>query len=279
MVTGMKFSIIIVCLNAGERLSATVDSVLGQSYENYEIVLKDGGSTDGSVEKITETVHDERLNICQKKDRGIYDAMNQAIELACGDYLIFMNAGDSFYDKEVLDKIAHVILNKTDKPGIIYGNLYHKGLSTVIYAPPAINDFTCYRNVPCHQTCFYSREMFAERAYNPAYNVRADYEHFLWCFYEKKADICYAPVTVAAYEGGGYSETKENKRRSARQHREITVKYMGRKKAGKYRWIMLLSLAPLRTAVANNKYLSAGYNQLKTLFYKRKGDKIIKNGG
>ena len=138
----MKFSIIIVCLNAGERLSATVDSVLGKSYENYEIVLKDGGSTDGSVEKITETVHDERLNICQKKDRGIYDAMNQAIELACGDYLIFMNAGDSFYDKEVLDKIAHVILNKTDKPGIIYGNLYHKGLSTVIYAPPAINDFT-----------------------------------------------------------------------------------------------------------------------------------------
>ena len=91
--------------------------------------------------------------------------------------------------------------------------------------------------------------------------------------------LCYAPVTVAAYEGGGYSETKENKRRSARQHREITVKYMGRKKAGKYRWIMLLSLAPLRTAVANNKYLSAGYNQLKTLFYKRKGDKIIKNGG
>ena len=113
--------------------------------------------------------------------------------------------------------------------------------------------------------------MFEERAYEPRYNVRADYEHFLWCFYEKKAKICYAPVTVAVYEGGGYSETKENKRRSAKQHREITVKYMGRIKAGKYRLIMFLSLAPLRTMIANNRFLSAGYNKLKTLFYKRKG--------
>lgn len=266
----MKFSIIIVCLNAGERLRATVESVFAQSYEDYEIVLKDGGSTDGSVEEISKTVQDARLYIYQKKDTGIYDAMNQAVELAGGDYFIFMNAGDSFYDCEVLTKIADVILNKSRKPDIVYGNLYHKGLSTVIYAAPEINDFTCYRNVPCHQTCFYSRGLFVERAYYPMYNVRADYEHFLWCFYDKKAVICYAPVIVAAYEGGGYSETKENRRRSAKQHKEITVKYMGKKKAWKYRLIMLLSLAPLRSAAANSKYLSAGYNQLKTLFYKLK---------
>lgn len=264
------FSIIIVCLNAGERLKETVESVLGQSCENYEIVLKDGGSVDGSVEELSRMVEDERLHIFHEKDSGIYDAMNQAVSLARGDYLIFMNAGDCFYDDKVLYKISDVILSKNNRPDIIYGNLYHKALSTVIYAAPEINDFTCYRNVPCHQTCFYSREMFAQRAYHPEYNVRADYEHFLWCYYEKRADICYAPVIVASYEGGGYSETRENKKRSARQHREITEKYMGKKKAGKYRLIMLLSLAPLRSAVANNKYLSAGYNKLKTLFYKKK---------
>ncbi|MDE7206354.1 MAG: glycosyltransferase [Lachnospiraceae bacterium] len=266
----MKFSIIIVCLNAGERLGATVESVLGQTYENYEIVLKDGGSTDGSVEALSLLAQDKRLHIFRKKDSGIYDAMNQAVELAQGDYFIFMNAGDGFYDSTVLDKVSRVILEKDHKPDIVYGNLYHKGLSTVINASPEINDFVCYRNVPCHQTFFYKRDMFAERAYDPAYNVRADYEHFLWCFYEKKAEICYVPVTVATYEGGGYSETKENKKRSAKQHREITVKYMGKKKAGKYRLIMLLSLAPLRTVAANNKYLSVGYNKLKALFYKRK---------
>lgn len=269
MVIDMLFSIIIVCLNAGERLRATVGSVFAQRYEDYEIVIKDGGSSDGSIEEISKSVQDARLYIYQKKDSGIYDAMNQAVELAGGDYFIFMNAGDSFYDDEVLDKISDVILKREKAPDIIYGNLYHKGLSTVIHAAPEINDFVCYRNVPCHQTCFYSRRLFLERAYHPIYNVRADYEHFLWCFYEKKADICYAPVIVAAYEGGGYSETKENKRRSARQHKEITEMYMGKKKVRRYKLIMLLSLAPLRTAIANNKYLSVGYNQLKSLFYKK----------
>lgn len=268
----MRFSIIIVCLNAGERLGATIESVLAQSYQDYEIVLKDGGSTDGSVEEISQKVRDARLYIYQKKDSGIYDAMNQAVELAGGDYFIFMNAGDSFYDDKVLEKISSVISKRKHTPDIIYGNLYHKGLSTVIHAAPEINDFVCYRNVPCHQSCFYSRGMFLERAYYPMYTVRADYEHFLWCYYEKKADICYAPVIVAAYEGGGYSETKENKRRSAKQHREITVLYMGKRAAGKYRLIMLLSMAPLRTAVANNKYLSGGYNWLKGLFYKKNED-------
>lgn len=269
MVVEMRFSVIIVCLNAGERLRETVESVLAQRYEDYEIVLKDGGSTDGSVEEISKAVQDGRLYIYQKKDSSIYDAMNQAVELAGGDYFIFMNAGDSFYDNNVLSDIAGVISSKDHKPDIVYGNLYHKGLSTVIHSAPEINDFACYRNVPCHQTCFYSRRLFVERAYYPMYNVRADYEHFLWCFYKKKADICYAPVIVAVYEGGGYSETKENKRRSAKQHREITIKYMGKKKVWKYRLIMLLSLAPLRSAIANNKYLSVGYNKIKSLFYKK----------
>ena len=76
------------------------------------------------------------------------------------------------------------------------------------------------------------------------------------------------PVVVASYEGGGYSETKENKKRSARQHREIVVQYMGKKKADKYRAITLLTLAPLRSAIADNKYLSGIYNGLKTAIYK-----------
>lgn len=262
------FSVIIVCLNAGERLRATVDSVLRQSWENYEVVIKDGGSTDGSVEALTEEEKDDRIHICHKRDSGIYDAMNQAVEFARGDYFIFMNAGDCFYEETVLNKIADVILERDQKPGILYGNLYHSALKAVIYSAPEINDFTCYRNVPCHQTCFYSREMFAERAYKPEYNVRADYEHFLWCFYEKKADIVYVPVIVASYEGGGYSETKENKKRSGRQHKEITQKYMGKKKAVKYRIIMLFTLAPLRSAVADSRHLSVFYNKIKTFLYK-----------
>lgn len=274
MNSDLFYSIIVVCLNAGERLHDTVESILQQKYGHYEIVIKDGGSSDGSVERLQAAFQDDRIHIHTKKDNGIYDAMNQAVSLAQGEYYLFLNAGDSFYDAMVLDKITEEIIqirNEGKKADVIYGNLYHKALNTIIYAAPEINDFTCYRNVPCHQTCFYHRSMFETRGYKPEYNVRADYEHFLWCFYEKQAGIWYVPVMVASYEGGGYSETKENKKRSARQHREIVVQYMGRKKADKYRWIMILTLAPLRSAIADSRYLSGIYNGLKTAVYKVSG--------
>lgn len=272
----IRYSILIVCLNAGRRLSDTIASIVSQTYQNYEIIIKDGVSTDGSVEQIKKqfAAYQDKIHSYVERDLGIYDAMNQALAYAGGEYYLFLNAGDSFYDEQVLEKITHGINKKTTalgkRPGIVYGNLYHKALDSVIYASPEINDFTCYRNVPCHQTCFYHRTMFEERGYRQEFNVRADYEHFLWCFYKKKTDICYLPVLTAAYEGGGYSETKENKRRSARQHREITDFYMGRAKALKYRMLLLLTLAPLRSRLAENKYFSGIYNACKTFVYRRK---------
>lgn len=270
------YSILVVCLNAGQRLIDTIESVINQSYQNYEIVIKDGASTDGSVEQVRSRYAEymDRIRIYSEKDSGIYDAMNQAVTYAKGEYYLFLNTGDSFYDEQVLEKITRGIIKKQKEmgmyPGIVYGNMYHKALDNVIYAAPQINDFTCYRNVPCHQTCFYHKSMFTERGYEPKYNVRADYEHFLWCFYEKKAKICYLPVMTAAYEGGGYSETKEHRKQSARQHREITQHYMGKAKALKYRCILLLTLAPLRSVLAENKYFSGIYNGLKTMIYRLK---------
>ena len=272
----IKYSILVVCLNAGQRLLDTMDSIRSQTYQNYEIIIKDGGSTDGSIEEVRERYVDfgERLHIYSQKDFGIYDAMNQACSYAKGEYYLFLNTGDSFYDEHVLDKITCGIVEKQQEigtyPDIVYGNMYHKALDSVIYAAPQINDFTCYRNVPCHQTCFYHKSMFAERGYEPRYNVRADYEHFLWCFYEKKAKICYLPVMTASYEGGGYSETKEHRKQSAKQHKEITEHYMGKGKVFKYRMIMLLTLAPVRSALAENKYFSGIYNGLKTMIYRLK---------
>ena len=100
------YSIIVVCLNAGQRLCDTVGSVLGQRYANFEVVVKDGGSSDGSVEMLAETWQDARLRVYAEKDSGIYDAMNQAVKLAGGAYFLFLNAGDSFYDENVLDRIT-----------------------------------------------------------------------------------------------------------------------------------------------------------------------------
>lgn len=272
----INYSILVVCLNAGQRLLDTIDSVINQTYQNYEIIIKDGESTDGSIEQVKSHFAEqmERIRIISQRDSGIYDAMNQACTYAKGDYYLFLNTGDSFYNEFVLEKITDGIIEKQASlgtyPDIVYGNMYHKALDSVIYAAPQINDFTCYRNVPCHQTCFYHKSMFSERGYESKYNVRADYEHFLWCFYEKKARICYLPVMTASYEGGGYSETKEHRKQSAQQHKEITQRYMGKGKTLKYRLIMLLTLAPLRSMVAENKYLSGIYNGVKTMIYRFK---------
>lgn len=271
MTDRIRFSIIIVCLNAGKALAKTVESVCRQDYKDYEIIIKDGGSTDSSTDEVIKGFENEILNnrikIHVKEDSGIYDAMNQALGYATGSYCFFINAGDMMYSADVLSRVSEFVMeNPCD---IVYGNLYYGRLKAVIYSAPHIDDFACYRNVPCHQTCFYKSSLFEERGYIPEYSVRADYEHFLWCYYSKKAKIRYIPLIISEYEGGGYSETKENLKLSSKQHRQITVRYMGRKKVFKYRMLMLLTLAPLRSCLANNRFFSKGYNFIKRFVYGR----------
>ncbi|MBR3606848.1 MAG: glycosyltransferase [Lachnospiraceae bacterium] len=292
------FSIIVVSLNAGERLNNTVESILGQSYEDYEVIIKDGGSTDGSLDFLSKdhcshstiekgTIDDEldqekkrvkpaeqeRIKLITKKDQGIYDAMNQALEEAVGEYYLFLNCGDYFYDLKVLEKTKREVERKQDeakekKPSIFYGNLFNRKQHSVITSAPQITDFTLYRNVPCHQVCFYHYSLFLERGYDISYRVRADYEHFLYCV-KKKGAIGYAmDHVVASYEGGGFSETKENRKRSSLEHKQITQIYLKKSACIKYRLILWLTLAPLRSKIAESPRLSAGYNKIKSLLYR-----------
>lgn len=92
------FSIIVICLNAGTKLKETINSTLGQTYDNYEVIIKDGLSTDNSIDLLPKN---SKLKIIRKKDKGIYDAMNQALEEIQGDYVYFLNCGDYFYDNNV----------------------------------------------------------------------------------------------------------------------------------------------------------------------------------
>lgn len=267
------FSIIVVALNPGERLERTLRSILEQTFTDYEVIIKDGGSKDGSADFIKEEGILEKypqIRMITQPDKSIYDGMNQAVSYAEGKYVQFLNCGDLFYDKEVLKKTAEFIRTreKSDAPAIFYGNQYNLLQDSIVTSAPQINDFTCFRNVPCHQVCFYDRRLFEKRAYLPEYTVRADYEHFLYSVYEEKTLTFSMPVIVCVYEGGGYSETKENRKRSAIQHKEITSKYLGRK-AVKYRLIMLLTLSGLRGKIAESPHLSKFYNALKSAIYKK----------
>jgi len=268
--------IIVVSLNPGKRLRETLDSIFSQTADDYRIIIKDGGSEDGALQAlIDEGYFKEHDNVktVVKPDRSIYDGMNQAVEIMLEDipndegYCLFMNCGDTFYDEKVLDKVMKELRKSYDRPHIIYGDQYNILQNTVVSSAPGINEFTLYRNVPCHQVCFYDIRLFKNRAYNTKYTVRADYEHFLYCCYKEEAICEHIDVIICNYEGGGYSETKENRKKSAAQHREITDIYMG-DRAGRYRLIMLLTLAPLRTKIAENPRLSNMYNALKSKIYR-----------
>ncbi len=275
----MKISVITVCLNSGEKLSATLDSILGQGCQDVEVILKDGGSTDGSVERWKQENASrpgaERVRIIVEEDRGIYDAMNQAVAHAAGDFLLFLNCGDLLADGSVLERTL-AALEEEEQAGtdmdrlVLYGDAKGEKNDVTIASPPEITGFACYRNIPCHQSCFYSAALCRDKPYDLRYRIRADYDHFLWCFYRAKAKTRHMGFPVAVYEGGGFSEKRENKVLDRREHREITGKYMGRGELFRYRAIMACSLAPLRTAMAESRLFSGCYHWIKERIYRRK---------
>ncbi|NBJ92767.1 glycosyltransferase [Parablautia muri] len=285
------FSIIVVCLNAGEKLKDTLDSIRKQTFRDFEVVVKDGMSSDGSLDyayTMAEDVNGRkgadkesgdreedaggcRVRVVQKKDRGIYDAMNQAAEAAEGRYLYFLNCGDCFFSADVLGDMWEFITESKKSRGIFYGNIYERRTGQVVTSNPHMDVFGCYRNVPCHQACFYSREIVLAHPFDVKYKVRADYEQFLWCFlgYEKRDRLAFAykEIVIADYEGGGFSEMRENRKVSAREHREITKKYMTKGQLFQFRLIMLVTLAPLRAKIAENERTAGIYNRLKENIY------------
>ena len=280
------FSIVIVSLNPGQKLMKTLQSVLRQEYGNFEVILKDGGSTDGSLKEEADgslsvawpgqSVSDSRVHIFRSPDKGIYDGMNQALVHINGDYVLFLNCGDSLYDSRVLSRTAALIEKAEEerdtrlraRPFLFYGDQYNEKQRSRVCSAPKLNDFACYRNVPCHQVCFYDASLFWERGYDTDFRVRGDYEHFLYCIYERGAEAVHLPVIVSSYEGGGFSETRENRKRSELEHRVITRYYLGRRKSACYAALMLATLAPVRTKIAENPSLAKGYNAVKAAIYR-----------
>ena len=256
------FSILVVCLNPGDKLNKTLDSILSQTFLDYEILIKDGGSKDGSLQRIAPN---EKIRIVQKADTGIYDAMNQAVEASFGKYILFLNCGDLFYDKNVLEQVA-VYIGKQGNRGIYYGDTYCEKTGHVDLAAREITPLICYRNIPCHQACFYQRELLTEHPYIPEYKIRADYEHFLWCFFSKKIKPAYTGITVASYEGNGFSESKANKKRDKKEHGMITKTYMSVPQLFLCKAYLVVTLVPVRRAMAESKTFAGIYQKIKAVF-------------
>lgn len=305
------FTIIIVSYNAGEKLFSTLDSVLGQSYSNYRVFIKDGLSTDGSMDKLktkynvgtVEDLDEKVITLMESCDNGIYHAMNIATAqlgsritserakhdenisqdevklLKAGErpaYIFFLNCGDTFASNDVLQKIHDIIVKRnacegTTLPTIFYGDIFDSITGNRVASNPKIDDFACYRNVPSHQACFYDERLIYKNPFDLKYKVRADYEQFLRCFYREKAVTCYMPLVIANYEGGGFSD--QNKKVSEQERKEIIKMYLPASKVRKYDFIRVITLANLRAVIASNKITAGLYNGIKSALYSAKNKK------
>ena len=261
----MRFSIITVSYNAGDKLIETVKSILCQTYKNIEVIVKDGGSTDGSLDKVKE-LSDERVKVYSSKDKGIYDAMNEAVQYASGDYVIFLNAGDFFFNERVLEKVAKT--NPPLKNTIIYGDTYFVRSESLSPAPPKITGSVCYRNIPCHQAILYSRDTLLERGFDISYRIRADFEHFSYSFFKGGRDFKYLGFPICLYEGGGYSESKENRKKDRLEYNRAVKANIPLINRFFYRFILIVTLHKLRGLIANNPTTAAFYQKIKGKLYR-----------
>lgn len=276
----MKFSIIVVALNPGDALMYTLESILKQTYTDFEVIVKDGGSTDGSMERLPQ---DLRIHLVQKKDSGIYDAMNQAVAESKGEFINFMNCGDRFNDEFVLEKVSGFIEKNAKFAGnvasapkaeslgnnepfarvILYGDTYSKRADSVKKAYSKITPSVCYRYIPCHQAMFYQRQTIADRGFDTKYRIRGDHEHFLYSYFEGGVSFEYLDFPVCEYEGGGVSENKKNNARNKAEYNEIVKKYIPLKTRFLERARLILTLQKIREKMANSKTFGKFYEKIR----------------
>jgi glycosyltransferase involved in cell wall biosynthesis len=161
-----KITIITICYNAAPFIEKTLQCVLNQAFTDYEYLIQDGKSKDNTLE-IVAKYQNEKFRIFSESDKGIYDALNKAVENATGDYVCFLHAGDVFFDENTLKNI----FQKADNQDFIYGDTVMMNQETGVTRPwykqkPAEKDFS-YRSfqngmVICHQSMIVKRSLSAE---------------------------------------------------------------------------------------------------------------------
>ena len=158
----MLITVITICYNAEQFIERTLQSVVNQTFQDYEFLIQDGGSSDRTI-ALVEKYKTDKFSIYREKDNGIYDALNKALAHARGEYVCFLHAGDTFFSKDTLDKI----FSSSGLPDFIYGDTLILNEQSGKTRPwfkkkPALKDFS-YRSflngmVVCHQSMVVKRE-------------------------------------------------------------------------------------------------------------------------
>jgi glycosyltransferase involved in cell wall biosynthesis len=217
-------SVITVVFNNARDIERTVLSVLNQTYSNIEYVLIDGNSTDGTV-KIIEKYRSKIAVFISEKDNGIYDAMNKGLAKATGDYVIFMNSGDEFYEK---DTVKTVFASSPDAD-IYYGEteMVDQNLQSLgQHRHKAPENFTWqdfkYGMCVGHQAVYIRRNLV--KSYDLKYQLSSDIDWILFAAKKARTTVNVHQY-VAKYLVGGLSKKKHLQ--SLKERFVIMRKYYG----------------------------------------------------
>ena len=221
----MKLSIITINRNNANGLDKTIQSVINQSYEDFEYIVIDGNSTDHSIDIIKK--YNSNINYwVSETDKGIYNAMNKGIAKANGNYVLFLNSGDYLVNNDVLKSV----FEKQQTADIIYGNMqidWGNGKITSGKMPDKITFKQMYIDTLWHPVSFIKKTLFDKYGlYNETYKVVADYDFFFKVIIINNVTTYHINVDIAMYNLNGLSSLLENKALEQAERRKVIESYL-----------------------------------------------------
>ena len=218
-----KISIITVVRNDEKHIEQTIRSVLDQTFTDYEYLVIDGASTDGTLNIIKK--YEDRLTWISEPDKGIYDAMNKGLRMARGEYVLFLNSGDSFFDGKVLEKV----FSSAPDADVYYGDTVIVDESGQILGPrrlrpPGTLDWRSFRKgmLVSHQAFIPKRALCPE--YDLRYKYSADFDWTIKVLKKARKTVNTGIVIVKYLDGG---ETKKHLKESLKERFRIMAHYYG----------------------------------------------------
>lgn len=204
------FSVVTVTYNAEKTICNTLESILSQKRDLFELIVIDGGSRDKTKE-LLHHVEDEINVFISEPDKGIYDAMNKAINHASGVYIVFMNSGDCFFSENTLDMIHRKLMKMDIMPGLVYGKhavRYERDLIKI----KSPNRFISkkIRTMPiCHQSLYAKKELLIKYPFDINLRVVSDYKFLLQAKKDDELDFFLDDV-LSIVSPGGISDVRRD---------------------------------------------------------------------
>lgn len=217
------FSIITVSYNEVASIRQTLDSIVNQTFKDFELIVVDGGSTDGTKEIIAQ--YNGLISWwCSEPDKGIYNAMNKGIAHATGKYVNFMNAGDSFFNNDVLQHVYDSRLC----PDVIEGHVVRTDSKTRhkdVYEDLYVHLFS---DTLSHQGTFIRRELLVSHPYDEKYKIVSDWKFWIETLILEERSYAFLDLDIAYYDISGISSTYPHKIAKEREEviQELFTPYM-----------------------------------------------------